>query len=48
MTTLQQGDLPADPGILKTIAKYNNSKLGVNAEVLQGGTIHRGDLIRVE
>jgi len=48
MTTLPQGGLPADPGILKTIAKYNNAKFGVYAEVLRGGTIRRGDSIRIE
>ena len=48
MTTLAQGDLPADPGILRTAAKHNQVNVGVYASVLQGGMIRRGDAIRVE
>ena len=48
MTTLSQGDLPSDPGILRTAAKHNKVNVGVYATVLQGGTIRRGDAIRVE
>jgi len=48
MTTLPQGDLPADPGILRTAAKHNQVNVGVYASVLAGGTIRRGDAIRVE
>src|SRR3989454_1777800 len=48
MTTLPQGDLPSDPGILWTAAKHNQVNVGVYATVLQGGTIRRGDPIRVE
>lgn len=48
MTTLPQGDLPKDLGILRTIARYNHVNIGVYASVLQGGTIHRGDLVRLE
>jgi len=48
MTTLPQGDLPKDMGILKTAAKYNEANIGVYASVLQGGTIHRDDPIRLE
>ncbi len=48
MTTLAQGDLPKDPGILRTAAQHNNVKVGVYASVLRGGTIHRGDSVRVE
>jgi uncharacterized protein len=43
MTTLPQGDLPKDLGILRTVAKYNQVHAGVYASVHQGGTIHRGD-----
>ena len=43
MTTLPQGDLPKDPGILRTAAQYNQVNVGVYAAVLRGGTIHRGD-----
>jgi MOSC domain-containing protein YiiM len=35
-------------GILKTAAKYNEANIGVYASVLQGGTIHRDDPIRLE
>ena len=48
MTTLSQGDLPKDPGILRTAARHNQANVGVYAAVLQGGTIRRGDPIRVE
>jgi uncharacterized protein len=46
MTTLPQGDLPKDLGILRTAAQYNHTHVGVYADVLQGGTLHRGDPIR--
>ena len=45
MTTLPQGDLPADPGILRTAAQHNQANIGVYAAVLSGGTIHRGDSV---
>jgi uncharacterized protein YcbX len=45
MTTLPQGDLPKDLGILRTVAKYNQVHAGVYASVHRGGTIHRGDNI---
>ena len=48
MTTLPQGDLPKDPGILRTAAQYNQVNVGVYAAVLRGGTIRRGDLVRLE
>jgi MOSC domain-containing protein len=48
MITLPQGDLPKDLGILRTVARYNQVNVGVYASVLQGGTIHRGDLVRLE
>lgn len=48
MTTLAQGDLPADLGILRTAAKTNKANVGVYASVLQGGRIKRGDKIKVE
>jgi uncharacterized protein YcbX len=48
MTTLPQGDLPKDPGILRTAAQHNQVNVGVYAAVLQGGTIRRGDPIRVD
>jgi uncharacterized protein len=48
MTTLAQGDLPRDPGILRTAAQHNKVSVGVYATVARGGTIRRGDAVRVE
>ncbi len=58
MTTLPQGDLPADPGILKTAAQHNRvhipvldqamPSVGVYAVVVQGGSVRRGDPVRLE
>jgi uncharacterized protein YcbX len=48
MTTLAQGDLPPDPGILRTAAQYNQVNVGVYAAVARAGTIRRGDPIRLE
>ncbi len=48
MTTLPQGDLPKDPGILRTAAQHNNVHVGVYASVLGGGSIRRGDEVRLE
>jgi len=48
MTTLAQGDLPADLGILRTAAKANKANVGVYASVLQGGSVKRGDVVRVD
>jgi uncharacterized protein len=48
MTTLAQGDLPKDPGILRTAAQHNQVNVGVYAAVVRGGTIRRGDPIRIE
>lgn len=58
MTTLPQGDLPRDSGILRTVAEHNQVSIpvlggaarpsvGVCAFVLQGGTIRRGDPVRI-
>ena len=47
MTTLGQGDLPKDPGVLRTAAKWNDANVGVYASVLQGGTVRRGDPVRL-
>src|SRR5881296_2738265 len=46
MTTLPQGDLPRDPGILRTAAQHNHVQVGVYAAVVRGGTIRRGDSVR--
>jgi MOSC domain-containing protein len=47
MTTLPQGDLPGDPGILRTAAQHNQAHVGVYASVVRGGTIRRGDPVRL-
>lgn len=47
MTTLPQGDLSKDPGILRAAAKHNSANIGVYASVVRGGTVRRGDLIRL-
>jgi MOSC domain-containing protein len=47
MTTLPQGDLPKDSGILRTAAQHNNAQVGVYAEVISGGSVRRGDLVTV-
>lgn len=48
MTTLAQGDLSHDPGILRTAAQHNKANVGVYAAVARGGTIRRGDPVRIE
>jgi uncharacterized protein YcbX len=47
MTTLPQGDLPKDPGILRTAAQHNRVNVGVYASVLRGGLVRRGDPVRL-
>jgi uncharacterized protein len=47
MTTLAQGDLPKDAGILKAAAKTNQARVGAYASVLQGGGVRRGDIVRI-
>jgi uncharacterized protein YcbX len=46
MTTLPQGDLPPDPGILRTVVQHNHAEVGVYASVARGGTIRQGDAVR--
>ncbi len=46
MTTLPQGNLPKDPGILRTALQLNQGNVGVYAVVIQGGVIQAGDEIR--
>lgn len=48
MTTLPQGDLPKDPGILRAAAQHNRANVGVYASVVHGGTVRRGDAVRLE
>ena len=56
VTTLPQGDLPQDPGILRTVAQQNlldlgefgrSACLGVYADVVKPGVVRRGDTVRV-
>jgi hypothetical protein len=57
--TLAQGDLDRDPGILGIIAAHNSvavpvldgaaaACVGVHAFVIQGGTVRRSDVVRIE
>jgi uncharacterized protein YcbX len=55
VTTLPQGDLPQDPGILRTIAQQNlldsgefgrSACLGVYADVVKPGVVRCGDTLR--
>ena len=48
MTTLPQGDLPKDTGILRTAAQHNRANIGIYASVLEAGTVRRGDSVRLE
>ena len=47
MTTLAQGDLPKDVGILRAAAQENGANVGVYASVEQSGLVRRGDSIRL-
>ena len=48
MTTLAQGDLPTDSGILRTAVQHNQGNVGVYATVVRGGMIRRGDRVRLD
>jgi uncharacterized protein YcbX len=48
MTTLPQGDLAKDPGILRTAARHNHANVGLYASVVRGGTVRRSDAIGLE
>jgi uncharacterized protein len=48
MTTLAQNDLPKDPGILRTAVQHHQGEVGVYASVTRGGTIRRGDRVKLE
>jgi uncharacterized protein YcbX len=48
MTTLAQADLPADPGILRAAVRHAGGQVGVYAGVVRGGTLRRGDPVRLE
>jgi len=47
MTTLAQGDLPKDTGILKTAAQHNEVRIGVYASVIQAGRVKIGDSVTI-
>jgi hypothetical protein len=46
--TRQQGDLPADPDVLRTINAHADHCLGVYAAVAKVGTLEDGDLLEFE
>jgi hypothetical protein len=46
--TRQQGDLPADPAVLKTINAHADHCLGVYANVASPGTLAEGDPLELE
>jgi uncharacterized protein YcbX len=46
--TRQQGDLPADPNVLKTINAHAEHCLGVYANVAAAGTLAEGDPLELE
>lgn len=48
MTTLPQGDLPRDLGILKAAVSANQANVGVYATVESEGVIRAGDTVRIE
>ncbi|MGD9896839.1 MAG: MOSC domain-containing protein [Candidatus Methylacidiphilaceae bacterium] len=48
MTTLPQGDLPQDSGILRTAARHNRAEVGVYAKVLSEGWVWKGAPVEVE
>jgi uncharacterized protein len=45
MTTLPQGEIESDTGILSTVRRFNRGKTGVFASVLKGGKIMMGDQV---
>jgi uncharacterized protein YcbX len=47
MTTMAQSELPNDLNILKTVMQHNRGNVGIYANVVQGGTIRRGDTVVV-
>ena len=48
MTTLAQGDLPRDVGILKAAVQGNGANVGIYASVERGGVVRAGDAVTVE
>jgi len=47
MTTLSQGSLPKEPGVLRTAVQENGGNVGVYASVIRGGRIRRGDSVEL-
>jgi uncharacterized protein len=45
MTTLPQGDLPKDPGILRTAVKHNQANVGAYGVVARAGRVRAGDAV---
>jgi uncharacterized protein YcbX len=45
MTTLPQGNLPKDLGILRCAAQHNGGHVGVYASVISGGMVRSGDSV---
>jgi uncharacterized protein YcbX len=43
MTTLEQGDLPKDPGVLRAAVQQNAGNVGVYATVVRAGRVRPGD-----
>lgn len=48
MTTMAQGELPNDTSIIRTAVQHNQGNVGVYASVVQGGTVRRGDAVRLD
>jgi MOSC domain-containing protein len=48
MTTLAQGELPQDSGILRAAVQHHQGQVGVYAAVVRGGTIRPGDRVRLD
>jgi len=47
MTSLAQGELPKDSEILRTAVQHHQGQVGVYAAVVRGGTMRRGDRVRL-
>jgi uncharacterized protein YcbX len=45
MTTLSQGSLPKDPGVLRTAVVANSGNVGVYATVVRSGRVRQGDAV---
>jgi len=43
MTTLNQGNLPKDPAVLRTAVQENSGNVGIYATVIRSGRVQRGD-----